>query len=233
MYVEELQPGTDVEVVIKGTDKLPLHLNTKVTEREIDAKIKHFIFLEPCYHEEALINPNSLTGEVELNYIPVGEDSSRVECWKRINFKYLSDLKCYIVITNNMSKAVNRRQFYRVSIGCPAVVRVGENRKTYDCTVHDISLQGVSITMGELEYDAVGIPMSVVFYEEATGTNFRISCLCVRACPVGRNLWRYGCQFTKTPPELASYVYRKQREEMAKRSGNEPRKPIITFDKNE
>ncbi|MCR5654729.1 MAG: PilZ domain-containing protein [Lachnospiraceae bacterium] len=223
MFVEELEPGVTVELVIKRTDKLPLHLNTTVKENNIEAKIRHFCLLEPCFEGEALINPNGFSADVELNYLPPYEEGKncRVQSWAHVNLKYLTDIKSYIVLTNNMSKEVNRRIAYRVELGLPAVVRVGENQKTYECTVHDVSIQGVSVTMQELDYNPVGMSMSVVFFEEATGTNFRIFSVCVRMQNVGRNLWRYGCQFTKAPPELAAYVYRKQREEMAKRSGNE------------
>lgn len=227
MYVEELAPGTRVELVIKRTDTLPLHLETTVVENDIEAKIKHFVLLEPCLQDGVLINPNGFSADVDLNWLPPEEEgkSCRVQCWRRVSLKYLTDIKRYIVLTNNMSKEVNRRHAYRVEMGGAAVVRVGTNQRTYECTVHDISIQGISITMGELDYNPIGMSMSIVFFEESTGTNFRIFCICVRTQQMNHNLWRYGCQFTKAPPELAAYVYRKQREEMAKRSGNVNKAP--------
>lgn len=86
------------------------------------------------------------------------------------------------------SKPVNNRTTFRVVCGMKANISVGDDRKAYECFVHDISFSGVSFSFdpGKIPVN-VGDSINAAIYDESTDKFTRLSAVVVRVVEEWQN----------------------------------------------
>lgn len=122
---------------------------------------------------------------------------------------------------------VEQRMAYRVACSYNAVVQIGNNKKTVDGYLHDISFSGVGMTFvsDEFKSEVEGAAVSASIFDNDEHI-YKVSGTIVRAIEgftEGRTL--IGIQFDETPRAIAGLVASLQRKELRLRKKVEEKKP--------
>lgn len=179
----------------------------------------------------------SLKGEgvtIELMYIR--SDNSPI-VWKGVACDYVTmDTKVYYKIMSDFEGAEkNRREAFRLYLGCKGVAQVGINKKALDVVVKDISDNGFAFIAGNInaesdeEHDgqdatpdatsqeassSVGKPVRLVFTDDEI--QFALMGIVVRVLKVDESNYLYGCRLSIMNNRLSKYITEKQRVQISK-----------------
>lgn len=227
MYISEMCGGQPVklEVEINGAK---MEFETTVVAVEDKKQMKAlegiaqkfpYVLVEPITKNDKVIGfpPNG------VNYVVsyVDKDTKKPYEWHNVLVKqvaFADGSKYHIFISDKNAKEVNRRERYRLWLGCDGILQMGLSQKSLRVIVKDISATGVSFIIENREnIDASLIPkrssiVSLSFSDAETNTKFKINASVVRIEEMEDGRTLYGCRLMQESGAIAKFVNTKQRE---------------------
>lgn len=173
---------------------------------------------------------------IELMYIR--SDNSPI-VWKGVVCEYVTiDTRVYYkLMTGSEGAEKNRREAFRLYLGCKGVAQVGINRKALDVVVKDISDNGFAFIAGNINEDSdethngqeatpadtesqeasasVGKPVRLVFTDDEI--QFSLMGIVVRVLKLDESNYLYGCRLSIMNNRLSKYITEKQRVQISKK----------------
>lgn len=219
MKIDELRIGSSISIHVK-TDKGDADLQTTIIEAQADVKSQHVIFCEQIIENGKVVQPNDITQHYDMFWFD--SVSGRLYKWSGITFRLVNKpgKAFYIIKYTGDSTITNRRNAFRLEVSLQAIVQIGENMKTYEAHIHDLSAIGMSITLSQVDDTPLHKTVSAVFCDESTGDRFRLTGTCVYVTNPCKNVWRCGCKIHKLNMHLSNYINRKQMEYARKQHDN-------------
>lgn len=231
MLLSEIQAESSIELnVIIGTQKLvfqektiSFNLEDKKLQKELNKITKGYPYIvTPAITKDGKVVGFPTSGVI-YQLLVVNKADSKLYLWPNVTVKQirLPDQPPYHFFISNMSsKEYNRRQRYRLWLGVSGVATVGLNRTAVDVTIKDISSTGVGFIIPNRlieENDLNFAPQSLVvltFFDEASGSNFRLTCIVIRHDPVDEVRSIVGCKFAEENRAIAQFITDRQRERL-------------------
>lgn len=106
---------------------------------------------------------------------------------------------------------INRRSFYRVYMGVDGKLQYGQNQRTFEVLVRDISANGIGVISSKENRLHIGTEVCITFVDEMADEEFSILCTVVRKVELNENEVIYGCQFPEIDSDMEHFVALKQR----------------------
>lgn len=108
----------------------------------------------------------------------------------------------------------NRREAFRLFLGCQGVAQVGTNKKAINVTVKDVSETGFSFITNQNMESVEGTPVRLVFYDMEN--QFSLMGLVVRKVSIDEESYIYGCKLSVYNSKLSHYIVDRQRNDISK-----------------
>lgn len=108
----------------------------------------------------------------------------------------------------------NRREAFRLFLGCQGVAQVGTNKKAINVTVKDVSETGFSFITNQDMESVEGTPVRLVFYDMEN--QFSLMGLVVRKVSIDEESYIYGCKLSVHNSKLSHYIVDRQRNDISK-----------------
>lgn len=231
MVLNELAIGSSVELTaIIGTQRLVFQteiVNLPTDDKKVHKALQKLTNGYP-YVAVPVIRQNDKvvgfpTSGVVYQVVIVNKEDEKVYQWVSVAIRQvkLPDLPAFhIIISNKAAKEYNRRQRYRLWLGIDGVASIGLSRKPIDVLVKDISSTGISFIARNAVLEEKNITINhntfavLTFFDEPSGTNFRISCIVIRAVAVDEQRTLYGCKFAEENQLIGQFVNKRQREKI-------------------
>ncbi|MCR4689757.1 MAG: PilZ domain-containing protein [Lachnospiraceae bacterium] len=224
MTINQSTEGSSVTltVTIKGET---LTFETRVTQPfQEPYKGSFCIGVEPILQEG---KPVSL-GQHKIT-ASVKNDEDKREYLYTINFYgFNKDRTMLLLFSPDDVAATNHRLSYRVACSYDVVAQIGNNKKTVEGLLHDISITGLGMTFVSEEVKNVqnGDPVSISIFDQYDHL-YKVFGQVVRYIEGFReNRILIGVQFDETPPAIAGLVASLQRKELRLRKKVEEKKQI-------
>ena len=212
MFIEEVPNYTGISIHVKTeAGEADLSTNTIAAPTQAHTLQKHVLYAEKILQDGKVVQPNDITQHYTAYWF--NEATHRVMKWEPVTFRLVTvqGRQFYVILCNSSGVETNRRAAFRVEVCLQTVVQIGENRKTYECYVHDLSATGFSLNMTiPVDVPPNGLMVSSVFADEESGDKFRLTGKCVRYTEISHNVWRIGCMLIQPNALLAQYVNRRQ-----------------------
>ncbi len=148
-------------------------------------------------------------------------------------YKFVTDINGFnkdrtqmLLFSKDSVDAVNHRTAYRIPCNHKTVVQIGNNKKTINGYVHDISFSGISMNFPSDQFKSltVGSPISISIFDNDDHV-FKVNGNIVRFVEgFAENRTLLGVQFVDPPPAIAVLVTRLQRNECRLRQRIDKRK---------
>ncbi len=223
MYLNDITPGSRISIraVDREHPENSVEVTTDVIEQLMDTRGHHVAFASPIYIDDKVLSTNEGRSVFDVYYFD--PELKRVYEWRHTPVRYVlcKNRRCYIIVSDAEGVLTNRRDTFRIPLSEPCIIQVGENRKTYEGFVHDISAMGIAVTMLKMEEVPLFKAFSIVFSDSGTRSRFRLSATCRHVQDVSETSIRCGCELNKHNPTLSNFVNRRQLDEMKKRSGRD------------
>lgn len=227
MYISEMCGGETarLDVVINGAK---MEFRTTVVDVEDKKQAKAlagiaqkfpYALVEPIVRDNKVIGfpPNGVSYAVTY----VDKDTQKPYEWQNVIVKqvaFADGSKYHIFISDKDAKEVNRRERYRLWLGCDGLLQIGIGQKATSVIIKDISATGISfIIENPAAVDAALVPknstlVSLSFSDVETNTKFRINAVVVRIEEMEDGRVLYGCRMTQESSSVAKFINTKQRE---------------------
>ncbi len=223
MYLDEIKPGSRISIraIDKENPENSVEVTTDVMEQLMETHGHHVAFAAPIYIDDKVLSTNAGKGIFDIYYFD--HEIKRVYEWPHTPVRYVlcKEKRCYILVSDVEGILTNRRDTFRIPFTEPCIIQVGENKKTYDGFVHDISAMGIAVNMPRLEEAPLFKAFSIVFSDSKTNSRFRLSGHCRHVQDINDTMIRCGCELSKPSPVLSNFVNRRQIDEMKKNSGRD------------
>ena len=107
----------------------------------------------------------------------------------------------------------NRREAFRLYVGCGGIAQLGLNKSAAKLLVKDVSETGFSF-LSEKEIESIlNMPVRLVFNDMEY--NISLMGIIVRKVKIDEQKYLYGCRLSVTNNQLSRYINDKQRQNMA------------------
>lgn len=227
MYISEISAGTIVELeAVVGNTKLEFEsLAVTIEDKQQLKLLEQATKSVPYAAIEAIRKDDKVIGfpsqGVVYKVTNVAGESQKAFEWPNIKVKQVgfpTGEKYHILISANEGKEVNRRERYRLWLGCDAIAQIGLNKTTYNVVIKDISATGISFILDKRLFTEGKTPPKVettvvlTFYDTSTETHFRLTAKIVRIVDMDETRNLYGCQLLKESEAISKFIYDKQRE---------------------
>lgn len=213
MYVHELKPGTDINIIaIMGEHK------GEFTTQILEAT-DHCLIAKVLYAKEMRINFNS-KGLI-CNVQGMNIEDNRYYEFSKVNIttvKTANNAYFYKITSILPGKMINRRGAVRLFLGILGDLYLGStSTPPITITIKDISLSGVAFITDEEVKLEIGKSVTVSFHDHSENVKFTINCTIVRIYPMDKGRILYGCTLNNESNALGKYINEKQRKNMAHR----------------
>lgn len=225
MYISEVNAGTDMKLEVSvGTKTMEFQVkSTEVSDKrqlkmiEEAAQGNPYLVTEPVMKDGKMVGFSTKGVSYKVQYVET--ESKKVFEWKEVVVKQIAFStgdRYHILICAKERKEINRRESFRLWLGCNAVAMIGLNRVAINVVIKDISATGVSFYMinnlNEEEKLKPRVSTSVVlsFQDEETGKSFKLNAVIVRVEEVNEMKTLFGCKFAKESEVLARFINKKQ-----------------------
>mgnify|MGYP004517135727 CR=1 FL=1 len=207
MKIWEIEPESNIilKITINGQY---IDLPTIARRQENDGIVCDAIRLNG-----KVVSISSPNISVELMYIRINKSPV---VWKGVacdNITYESRI-FYKIRSRDEGAEKNRREAFRLFLGCHGVAQVGTNKKAINVTVKDVSETGFSFITNQDMESVEGTPVRLVFYDMEN--QFSLMGLVVRKVSVDEESYIYGCKLSVNNSKLSRYIVDKQRNDISK-----------------
>ena len=213
MYVHEIKPGTDINIIaVMGDHK------GEFTTQVLDAG-SNFLIAKVLYAKEMRINFNS---KGLICYVQgMNAEDNRYYEFSKVNIttmKTANGAYFYKISSLVPGKVINRRGAVRLFLGTLGDLYLGSTSvPPISVTIKDISISGLAfIADAEVKLE-VGKSVIVSFSDGWENVKFTINCTIVRTFEMDKGRILYGCTLNSESNALGKYINEKQRKNMAHR----------------
>lgn len=118
----------------------------------------------------------------------------------------------YKISSKDEGAEKNRREAFRLFVGCKGVAQIGTNKKAVNVTVKDVSESGFAFVGDTNINSVIGTPVRLVFYD--LDEQFSLMGIVVRKVPIDELSSLYGCKLSVANSKLSRYIMSKQRNDI-------------------
>lgn len=213
MYVHEIKPGTDINIIaVMGDHK------GEFTTQVLDAG-NNCLIAKVLYAKEMRINFNS---KGLICYVQgMNSEDNRYYEFPKVNIatvKAANGAYFYKISSMFPGKVINRRGAVRLFLGTLGDLYLGSTGSPpISITVKDISISGLAFIADDEVKLPVGKSVIVSFNDGWENVKFSINATVVRVAEMDKGRLLYGCTLNSESNALAKYINEKQRKNMAHR----------------
>ena len=223
MKIKDLKPGTEVSIEASNSEA-KVNLKTRIANITAaedqgvlqtigkDRKIV-FCVLEPIRESEMLINFTSPNVKNSLVYIQEGKPY----IWEGvviINWRLPVLGSVHIISSSKNAVSYNRRQHFRIWLGCDGAVRIPADDVMRSVVVKDMSEAGIAYIIRDPSDMEKGHLVEVLFSDASSGTNFTIPAVIIRIEKMDDGRYTVGCRLKNFMESVARFINSKQQERM-------------------
>lgn len=229
MLIREIGGDNDITINVSNESKT-LQLSTTTLAFSIaDSKEGQKVALKNGYHNFIAAKVLSHDGKI-LNF-----DSDSITCdviaihnnkphiWSdvkilRVNLPDAGN--AYLVLSDDNVRPINRRNEFRVFLGCDGVCYVNQGKQPMSVIVKDVSCSGIGLVgykQSAVEFKT-GMPIEVRFSEQFNNSvshDYNVLGKIVRYADIDDNKFLLGCKLFGDNRELAKMIYARQRRTMS------------------
>lgn len=227
MFISEMCGGEPVRLVLTANGakmefkSTVVAIDDKKKLKALESVVKNYPYalVEAITKEDKVIGFPSSGVEYTVAY--VDKESKKAFEWHEVTVKQVSfadGTKNHIFISEKNVKELNRRERYRLWLGCDGILQIGLNSKSVRVIIKDISATGVSFIIEDKQaVDGNMIPkMSTIialsFSDSETNTKFKLNASVVRIEEHEDGRMFFGCRLMQESAAIAKFVNTKQRE---------------------
>ena len=213
MYVHEIKPGTDINIIaVMGDHK------GEFTTQVLDTG-NNCLIAKVLYAKEMRINFNSK--ELVCYIQGLNMEDNRYYEFPKVTIttvKAANGAYFYKITSMLPGKVINRRGAVRLFLGTLGDLYLGStSAPPITITIKDISLSGLAfIADAEVKLE-VGKAVIVSFSDGWENVKFTINCTIIRTFEMDKGRILYGCTLNSESNALGKYINEKQRKNMAHR----------------
>ena len=224
MYIDEMPVGSEVIIqVYRGKEKAEL-----VSEVvDMDMQLRGLLSQKARFIPIKLIEEEGkvVSFPENLHYHTIITHGGSPLIWYELSIRYIqhpaTGQKWHIILAEKEGKVHNRRENFRLYMGCSGTVQVGDSKKTAEVVIKDISARGVGFVMSVNDSQAisVGDKVHLKFWDgvEYSNTMFDMVTNVVRIDEMDdENRCLVGCMQDKYSDTINKYILNKQRERLKK-----------------
>lgn len=207
MKIWDIEPKSNIILKITVNGQY-IDLPTVAYKQESDG-----IICDAIRINDRVVSISSPNISVELMYIR--KQKSPV-VWKGVICEsvILESKTYYKIMSKDEGAEKNRREAYRLFLGCHGVAQIGTNRKAIDVMVKDVSDTGFAFITGQDIESVEGTPVRLVFFD--SDNQFSLMGLVVRKVPIEDSGYIYGCRLSVDNIKLSRFIAAKQRNGLSK-----------------
>lgn len=227
MYINEMQIGSDVTIeAVDGNNRI----NLKSEVVEIDPQLHAILAKRARILPIRLLEQDGMVVSFPkgIKYNVVISSDGNPFIWRELSIQMITHPKTgeryHVILSEQEGHAFNRRENYRLFMGCDGTVQLNNSNKQYHVLVKDISAQGLGFLIDQDDKLnlSIGQQVQVRFEDgvEFNNTKFDLATFIIRIVEIEEeNKWLVGCKQEKFSDNLNRYVSAKQRERMKKQRG--------------
>lgn len=231
MLLNEILPGSklDLRITLSGqtlefaSETVPLPTDDKKLMKQIHAATggAPFLLAKAIRKDDKIVGLPK-TG-VLYQLTVVNGDTGKPYMWNALGVRLIRipDQDAYHLFYSTQNvKEQNRRERYRLWMGLDGVVTIGLDHVALPCVIKDLSSIGIAFVIrNDLldQHELTLHPSDLVvltFFDEPSGTNFRLTGLVVRQIPSDEMRTMVGCKFSEENHLVAQFVNKRQRERL-------------------
>ena len=227
MFINEMRGGEPVklELAVNGAKmefkSTVVTIEDKKMLKALDGIVKNYpyVVVEAITKEDKVIGFPTSGVEYKVSY--VDKETRKAYEWHGVTVKQVSfadGTKNHIFISEKNVKELNRRERYRLWLGCDGLLQMGLSTKSLRIIIKDISATGVSFLIENRQaVDETLIPkmsaiISLSFSDAETNTKFKLNASVVRIVEEEDGKMLFGCRLMQESAAIAKFVNTKQRE---------------------
>lgn len=224
MYINEMAVGSEVSIhVFRGKEKVDL-----VSEVvDIDPQLKNMLAKKARFIPVKAIEKEGkvVSFPENLHYHTIISCEGSPLIWYELSIRYIqhpsTGEKYHLIFSEKEGKVHNRRENYRLYMGCSGTAQVGDSKKTTEVLIKDISAQGVGFVMSAQDSKdiSIGDKVHLKFRDgvEYNNTMFDLVTNVVRIDDMdNENRCLVGCMQDKYSDTINKYILGKQRDRLKK-----------------
>lgn len=218
MKIHEHEPGAVVRIVPRIGDAFCFE---SYILPPIQKDAEGYILIEPMENENGkYLRFNGLPCVLEIE----AKDSECVYRYEISKMGYIRwKCKDYFVVYSDSDVGIyNRRSQYRVPFTTKGQLQVGRHTRVYNCYLHDVSINGLSVSVrGNKDFKCdIGSTVSVFFNKDTEHVGYKVDGVTVRSERKGDNMdfTSLGIYVENPTRSWTGFVSRLQREELQRRS---------------
>lgn len=224
MYIDEMPIGSEVTIqVYRGKENVDLV--SEVVEMDKDlrgllSKKARFVPIKLIEEEGKVVSfPEN------LHYHTIISSGGSPLIWYELSIRYIqhpsTGERWHIILAEKEGKVYNRRENFRLFMGCNGTAVIGTSQKNLEVLIKDISAQGVGFVLStqDCRNISIGDKVHLKFRDgvDANNTMFNIVTNVVRIDDMdSENRCLVGCMQDKYSDTINKYILNKQREQMKK-----------------
>lgn len=230
MYISELTEGTIVTIDVAG-DRGSIRLESEVfslEESDADyvnrgaqkAGLSHFVAVQTIMDNNHPIN--FISAKVRCNVTALQDN--KPYSWQNVKILRVTLPKagdCHLIFCAANVKTFNRRNQYRLFLGCEAQCRLGDSPVPRNIILKDISEGGAGFIIDDEFEVEIGMKVRIQFFEMVNGKPilYTINGKIVRYLSMNNNRLFIGCKATDNGEALKNFIYSKQRQSLSSGAG--------------
>lgn len=227
MYISEIAAGMPVKLqVVIGTKMLEFETQAVQVEDKrqvrfldgISNKIP-YVVVDAIKKNDKVIGFPDKGASYRVFYMDA--QTNKPYTWQDVSVKQVgfpTGEKYHIFISDKNMKEINRRESYRLWLGCDAYVQTGLNSKYFPAVIRDISATGIAFILYRKHLEKVkykpepGTIAKIQFTDESTEIEFKLTATILRSQEMEGERMLYACKFPQENIRVAQFVNEKQRE---------------------
>lgn len=213
MFVHEIKPGTDINIIAMMGDH-----KGEFTTQVLDAT-DNCLIAKILYAKEMRINFNSKGLVCHIQGMNMEDNryyefqKATITTMKAANGAYFYKITCPLP-----GKVINRRGAVRLFLGILGDLYLGSTSSPpISVTIKDISITGIAFIADQEVKLAIGKAVVVSFSDGWENVKFTINATIVRVSEMDKGRLLYGCSLSSQSNALGKYINEKQRKNMAHR----------------
>lgn len=227
MYISELCGGEAIklEVTMNGTRVEFVTTVVAVEDKKQVKALEGIAQKFPYVVVEAITKGGKVLGfpprGASYKVTSVDKKTKKPFEWQNVLVKQVAlanGNKYHMLISDQNVKEINRRERYRLWLGCDGLLQMGISKNAASVIIKDISATGIAFILeNKSTLDEKMIPkkssmVSLSFSDGETNTKFHVTAVVVRVEETENGRLLYGCKLTQESGAIAKFVNDKQRE---------------------
>lgn len=239
MYISDFGMGVELKLEVNG-GTMKMEFASKVTG-VTDKKYRKMLDVASKGYPYAIVEAFRKDGMI-VNFPPKGMsykvifiEPSTTKVFEFVNVVVKPVMlptgeKLHILISPSEMKELNRRENFRLWLGCSGVAQIGIHNENFDIIIKDISAIGVSFILENKQLENMiakpkeSTPVVLTFHDDTIDKTLKLNATIVRIEEADEMRTLYGCKFKKESDVITKLINEKQRERAKVNHNKKPEK---------